>query len=52
MWKKKHNELENKLKDYRDLENRITMLVTENERLTEMLNNRQNELDDWKQKYF
>jgi len=52
MWKKKHNELENKLKDYRDLENRITMLGTENERLTEMLNNRQNELDDWKQKYF
>ncbi len=52
MWKQKCADLEARLAPMRDMENQIVLLAQENERLKTALKERQQELEDWKAKFF
>ena len=52
MWKNKCGELETRLLPMRDMDTQISLLNQENERFKKALDDRQQELDDWKSKFF
>ena len=52
MWRKKYFDIETQLQNMHNLENKVTLITTENERLTQRLKDKSQQTEEWKDKYF